>query len=151
MIEVSTRRSFASHLSGATILRGWARSALGDEATGVSWIKAGIDDYRASGSILGLPFFLALQADALHLAGHTADALEAITEAETLVQRFEQRNWSAELHRLRGVLLADLGAEANQVDALFFAAIRTATEEKSVSLMSRAETSYAEYRRQLGS
>jgi hypothetical protein len=146
VIEVSTRRNFASHLSGATILRGWARSALGDAATGMSWIKAGIDDYRASGSILGLPFFLALQADALHLAGHTSDALEAITEAETLVQRYEQRNWFAELHRLSGVFLAAMGAGETQIEASFCESIRIAREQKSVSLQKRAEASYAEYR-----
>jgi hypothetical protein len=42
---------------------------------------------------------LALQAEALHLAGRTGEALEAISDAEALVERFENRYWCAELQR----------------------------------------------------
>jgi hypothetical protein len=38
-----------------------------------------------------------------------------------------------------------------QIEALFRAASRTAKEQKSVSLEKRAETTYAEYRRQKAS
>ena len=55
---------------------------------------------------------------------------------------------SAELHRLRGVFLATLGADENQIEASFCEAIRIAKEQKSVSLAKRAEATYAEYRRQ---
>jgi hypothetical protein len=46
------------------------------------------------------------------------------------------------------VFLATLGAEEFQIEASFCAAIRTAKEQKSVSLEKRAEATYAEYRRQ---
>jgi hypothetical protein len=81
----------------------------------------------------------------LHLADRTSEALEAISEAEALAERFEQRWWSAELHRLRGVFLAALGADAAQIEAAFCEAIRIAKEQKSISLAARAEASYAEY------
>jgi hypothetical protein len=55
--------------------------------------------------------------------------------------------WSAELHRLRGVFLAALGADEAKIEASFCAAINTAKEQKSVSLEKRAEATYAEYRR----
>jgi hypothetical protein len=87
----------------------------------------------------------------LHLADRTSEALEAITEAETLVVRTEARWWCAELNRLRGVFLATLGAEETQIEASFSAAIRIAREQKSVSLEKRAESAYAEYRRQKAS
>jgi hypothetical protein len=51
----------------------------------------------------------------LHLAGRTSEALEAIREAEALAESSEERCWSAELHRLRGLFLATLGAEALSV------------------------------------
>ena len=102
----------------------------------------------ATGSVLAMPYNLALKAEALYLAHHTAEALEAINEAEALVERFEDRHWCAELHRLRGVFLAALGAEETQIEASFCAAIITAKEQKSVSLEKRAEGTYAEYRRQ---
>ena len=92
-----------------------------------------------------------LKAEAFHLADRTGEALEAIREAEALVERFENRYWCAELHRLRGVFLTALGADETQIVASFQAAISTAKEQKSVSLEKRAEASYAEYRRQKAS
>jgi hypothetical protein len=65
-----------------------------------------------------------------------------------LLKEHEQRDYSAELHRLRGVFLATLGAEEAQIEASFCEAIRIAQEQKSVSLQKRAEATYAEYRRQ---
>ena len=58
------------------------------------------------------------------------------------------RWWYAELHRLRGVFLAAVGADEAQIEASFRAAISTAKEQKSVSLAVRAEASYAVYCRQ---
>jgi hypothetical protein len=98
-----------------------------------------------------MPALLAYKAEALRLADRTSEALEAISEAEALAERFEQRHFSAELHRLRGVFLAATGTEETQIEASFCAAIRTAKEQKSVSLAKRAEATYAEYRRQKAS
>jgi hypothetical protein len=87
----------------------------------------------------------------LHLADRTSEALEAIKEAEALVERYEERRWCAELHRLRGVFLAAIGADATQIDASFCKAVRIAREQGSISLEKRAEATYAEYRRQKAS
>jgi predicted ATPase len=151
LIELSTRQNFASWLPGGVVLRGWARSASGDTAEGMSWIEDGIRDYQATGAILRLPYFLALKAEALHLANRTSEALEAITEAQAMVERSEGRWWSAELYRLRSVFLTTIGADETQIEASFCAAIRTAGEQKSVSLEKRGEATYAEYRRQKAS
>jgi hypothetical protein len=72
-------------------------------------------------------------------------------EAEALAERSEVRFWCAELHRLRAVFLAAMGAEETQIEASFCAAIRTARGQKSISLEKRAEATYAEYRRQKAS
>jgi predicted ATPase len=151
LIELSTRQNFALWLPIGAVLRGWARSASGDTDEGISWIEDGIEDYRATGSIAMLPYFLALKAEVLHLAGRTSESLEAIREAEALGERSEERWWSAEQHRLRGVFLATLGAEGTQIEAAFCKAISIAKEQKSVSLEKRAEGTYAEYRRQKSS
>jgi hypothetical protein len=44
-----------------------------------------------------------------------------------------------------------MGAEETQIEASFHEAIRTAKEQKSVSLAKRAEATFAEYRRQKAS
>ena len=95
-----------------------------------------------------MPYFLTLKAEPLHLADRTCEALEAIEEAVALVERSEERWWCAELHRLRGVFLASLGADEAQIEEAFCEALRTAKEQKSISLTTRAEASYAEFRRQ---
>jgi serine/threonine protein kinase len=148
LIELSTRHNFALWLPIGAILRGWARSASGDTDEGISWIEDGIEDYRATGSTAMLPYFLALKAEVLHLAGRTSESLEVIREAEALAERSEEHWWSAELHRLRGVFLAAIGADETQIEASFCAAISTAKEQKSISLVIRAETTLAEYRKQ---
>jgi predicted ATPase len=150
-LELSTRQNFATWLPGEAVLRGWARSASGDTAEGIAWIENGIGDYRAIGSMLCMPYYLALKAEALHLADRTSEALEAIREAQAMLERSGERWWCAELHRLRGVFLTALGADETQIEASFCEAIRIAKEQKSVSLQKRAEATYAEYRSQKAS
>jgi len=146
LIELSTRHSFVYWLAIGAIYRGWARSASGDTAEGIPWIEQGIRDSRATGAVLSLPLFLALKAEALHLANRTSEALETTNEAEAVAERLEQRFYFSELHRLRGVFLTAMGADETQIEASFCEAIRIAKEQKSISLAMRAEASYAEYR-----
>jgi predicted ATPase len=148
LIELSTRHHFAQWLTVGQIFRGWARSFAGETAEGISRIEDGIDDWRATGTTLTVPFLFALKAEALFLADRTSEALQAIRESEALIDRSKERWWCAELHRLRGVFLAAMGADEPQIEASFCAAIRIAREQKSVSLEKRAEATYAEYRRQ---
>jgi predicted ATPase len=147
-IELSTRCHFAHWLPQGEVLRGWARSTSGGIAEGISRIVQGIEDFRAIGALRGLPFFLALKAEALQRADRTLEALEVIREAEGLVERYEERLWSADLHRLRGMVLGAVGAEETQIEASFCAAVSTAKQQKSISLEKRAEETYAEHRRQ---
>jgi len=147
LIELSTRHHFAYFLAVGTTFRGWARSASGDVAGGIASIDDGIEQFRATGLRTG--GVLVLRAEALHLADRTSEALEAIREAEALVEG-RQKDCVSELHRLRGVFLAAIGADETQTEAAFCSAIRIAKEQKSISLARRAEASYAEYRRQRG-
>ena len=91
LIELSTHQNFAFWLLAGEILRGWARSACGDAAEGLAWIEDGLRDYQATGSIRSVPFYLRLKAEVLYLADPTPEALEAITQAEALVERNEER------------------------------------------------------------
>jgi predicted ATPase len=145
LIELSTLQNFAFWLAGAVILRGWAQSVSGNVVEGLASIESGIRDYWATGSILGMPSWLALKAEALHLARRTSEALQAISEAEKLIERSEERSWLAELHRLRALFLASMNADDRQIEAAFSAAINTAKRQKSISLLTRAQESYDSY------
>jgi predicted ATPase len=148
LIELSTRQSFALWLAGGEVYRGWARSASGSPAEGLSWLEKGIADWRAIGSVWCVPYCLALKAETLHVANRTSEALEAIREAQAVVERSEERWWCSELHRLEGVFLTAMADDEAKIEASFCEAIRIAREQKSVSLEKRAEATYAEYRRQ---
>jgi serine/threonine protein kinase/tetratricopeptide (TPR) repeat protein len=151
LIELSTRHNFVYWLARGIVFRGWARSALGETAEGVAWIEQGIKDLWASGLTLDTPSLIAFKAEALYLADRTSEAIEVIREAEAMAERSEERFWCAELHRLRGVFLAAMGADETQIEASYCEAIRIAKEQKSISLATRAEASYAAYRRQKAS
>ena len=151
LIELSTRQDFAFFLPLGEMLRGWVLSVSGNPTEGIAWIGDGMRRYQATGSMVIMPYWLAVMAKALHLAERTSDALVAIKEAESLVERSGERWWYAELQRLRGVFLTTVGADDTPIEAAFCEAIRSAKEQKSVSLEKRAETTYAEYRRQKAS
>jgi predicted ATPase len=138
LIEISTHQNFATWLPGGAILQGWARSAYGDTAEGISWIEHGISDYRATGRILDTPSFLALKAEALHLADRSSEALEAIEEAEALAERSGRRDWCAEIHRLRGMFLTAMGAEETQIE------VRSAKPSESQKSRSRFHWGHAQ-------
>jgi len=148
LIELCTRYNFGFWLAGAKMVRGWVRSVSGNLLEGISWLEQGVEDYRATGTLVGLSTWLALKAEALCWADRISEALEAIREAEGLVEKFEVRWWSAELQRLRGLFLTALGSKETEIEAAFRGAINTAKQQKATSLLVRAETTYAEYSRQ---
>ena len=98
-----------------------------------------------------MPYYLALKAHALHLATRTPEALEAIKEADALIEKYEGYHMRSGLYWLRAVFLTAMGAEEAQIEASFQEAIRFAKEMKSVSSEKGAEAIYAEYRRQKAS
>jgi predicted ATPase len=151
LIELSTRQNLAHFLPFGGTLRGWALAVSGSTAEGIAWIESGIRQYQATGSMVLVPYWLAIKAKALHLAGRTSEALQGIKDAESLSEGSGELWWRAELHRLRSVFLMAMGAEDTQIEASFCEAIRIAKEQKSVSLEKRAEATYAEYRRQRAS
>ena len=148
LIELSTRHNFSFWLTVGTMFRGWACSASGETVEGIAWIEQGIKGFRSSGTVTGLPYFLSLKAEALYLAERAPEALDAINVAQSLAERYEQRYVFSRLHRLRAVFLAAIGADQTKIETSFREAIRTAKEQKSVSLEKRAEATYAEYRHQ---
>ena len=111
------------------------------------WIQEAFRDYGTTGSIMYLPYGLGLKAEVLHLARRTTEALNAIGEAEVVVEKRGECWWSAELHRLRGVFLAALSANETEIEASFLTAIAVAERQKSISLAKRAKASLTEYRR----
>ena len=51
LVEVATREHFVFWLAGGKVFSGWARTAAGDTAEGISWINEGIQDFRTIAAI----------------------------------------------------------------------------------------------------
>jgi serine/threonine protein kinase/tetratricopeptide (TPR) repeat protein len=143
LMELSMRHHFAYWLAIGTAFRGWARSVSGDSVGGLALMEEGLEHFQATGVRGGVG--LALKAEALHLAHRTSEALQVIREAEMLAERQEERWGSAELHRLRGVFLASIGADEAEIETALRSAISTARKQNSISLAKRAEATYAKY------
>ena len=146
LIELSTRQNFAHFLAVGTVLLGWARAVAGNTVQGLSWIQDGMESLRKNGSVQGMLSMLALQAEALNLAGRPSEALEAIDEAEAYAKASEGLWWSAELQRLRAIFLIELGADEASIEEAFSKAMTTARLQKSASLAASAQAAHAAYR-----
>jgi predicted ATPase len=148
LVELSRRHGFMHWLALGTILRGWTRGVSGKTAEGLLWIEEGIAGVRLTGTVLWMSYFFTLKAEILHLGNHAAEALQALREAEAFVESTGGRYICSDLYRLRGIFLTAAGGEDIHIKASFCEAVRTAEQQKSVSLQKRAEGSLEEYRRQ---
>jgi DNA-binding NtrC family response regulator/predicted ATPase len=124
-------------------LHGWALSMLG-RPEGVSQVRHGIAEWRATGAELVRPYFLGLLAEAQMRAGQTDEALTTVGEALETASRTEERWWEAELLRLQGELLATSSAPRKmEAEDSLRAALDLAGRQQAKSLELRAATSLA--------
>jgi predicted ATPase len=98
-----------------------------------------------------MPYLCTLLADVCDHLGHTADGLQALAEAHTLVEQHEERYWEAEVCRLRGVLLLrQTGTPPAEAEAWVQRALDVARRQEAKSLELRAAMSLARLWQQQG-
>jgi class 3 adenylate cyclase/tetratricopeptide (TPR) repeat protein len=131
------------------VFRSWCLSALGREAEGARLLAGALSDYRATGALRFVPFFLMLQADVFERAGDRLAALGRLTEAVGLVEKTQERWCEAELHRLKGELLKADG-QSDHVESCFFDALAVARPQSAKTWELRAATSLARLWRDQG-
>src|SRR5207249_2620896 len=74
--------------------------------------------------------------------GHTAEGLQALAEAYTLIEQHEERWWEAEVCRLRGVLLLQQAVpQPEEAEACFQRALEVTRRQQAKSLELRAAMS----------
>lgn len=101
---------------------GWVRAASGGVAEGLAAMDAALRDYAATGNETAMTDYLASQAEVCVESGATDRARELIDQAGVRVERNDERFYEAEVHRIRGVVLAAEG------DPQAAEAVRTAIE-----------------------
>jgi predicted ATPase len=84
----------------------------------------------------------ALRADICDHLGYTADGLQALAEAYTLMEQQEERWWEAEIARLRGVLLLrQMGTPQAEAETWLQRALDVACRQEAKALELRAAVS----------
>jgi class 3 adenylate cyclase/predicted ATPase len=150
-VALSTDQGFPLWVALGTIFRGWALAMQGHGEVGLAQIRQGIGSWRALGAALFIPCFCTVLADVCDHLGHTADGLQALAEAYTLVEQQEERWWEAEIYRLRGVLLLrQPGTPPEEVEAWLQRALEVARRQEAKSLELRAAMSLSRLWQQQG-
>jgi class 3 adenylate cyclase/predicted ATPase len=144
-IAVSHEHGFEFWLGWNAVLQGWAVSASGNSRAGTRRILEGIKQWRATGSELGKSYFLALLAESHLQSGDFEEGLIVIDEAFQFSEVTGERFWDAELHRVKGELLAGLRQPDAEVAACLDRAIGVARAQGATALLLRAEASRARH------
>jgi predicted ATPase len=150
-IALTTEQGFPQWAAYGMSLRGWALVMQGQGEEGMAQVHQGIAAWRATGAALFVPYLCTLLAEVADHLGHTADGLQALAEAHTLMEQHEERWWEAEIHRLRGVLLLrQTGTPQAEAEAWLQRALDVARRQQAKSLELRAVMSLARLWQQQG-
>jgi predicted ATPase len=150
-LTLSMEQGFPLWAPWGTSLRGWALAMEGQGEEGMAQVRQGIAAWRATGAALFVQCFCTMLADVCAHLGHTADGLQALDEAHTLVEQHEERWWEAEVHRLRGVLLLQQpGTPQAEAEAWLQRALDVARRQEAKSLELRAAMSLSRLWQQQG-
>ncbi len=137
-----------------TLLRslGERAEAPGSAGTGTDEIQQGLRRYRATGTKLGLTWFLTLLAEAHAASGEPAAGLAAVEEARALADATGERYHEAEIERVTGLLVL-AGRDAGAVAAAerhFLRALSIAREQRARAWELRAAIDLARLRQGQG-
>ena len=145
LVALSTEQGFAYWPRVATLMRGWALAERGQGEAGIAELRAAMATIRAIGTVLELPWYLALLAGAYGIVGQTAEGLDAIAEALAQVASTNERFYEAEIYRVKGELLLKQGGpdSAAGAETCFRQALDIARAQSAKSWELRAATSLA--------
>jgi predicted ATPase len=141
-ISCADEYGFPYWSSIATIHLGWALAMGDDGEAGLERMGAGLAAYRRTGATLALPWFLGMLAEAQRTAGQGEAAAQTLDDALAMVERTGERFYAAELHRLRGLFLAEQGA-GEEAEPHLMRASSIAHEQQAHGWSLRAATSLA--------
>jgi predicted ATPase len=144
-IEIAGRHRMSAWLGHASVCRGFALAGLGHRQAGIAQLRAGLATWNATGGHLLDTQWLGFLAEAHLQAGQLDDALGALDQAADTAAATGECHYQAELYRLRGTVLAEIGEAGGNAEAASWLrrAIDTAQTQQAKSLELRAATSLA--------
>ncbi len=143
-VVLSTELGNVTGRAVTEIMLGWADTISGDLDGGIARMRLHLSEYRATGCEVASDYFFALIATALGRIGRFDEGLGTIDKSFPIIERTGQRNYEAEVYRLKGeLLLAQDASNAALAEHSFRAAIDISRGQKAKSWELRATTSLA--------
>jgi len=146
-LTLSTEHASRQYQAAGSILQGWCLAEQGHGAAGMAQMQQGLAAYRATGTELYRPYYLALLAEGYGKGGQAEAGLRVLAEALAVVDSDTgERFWEAELYRLKGELLlahADTRQTWLEAEACFQQALEVARHQQARSWELRAAMSLA--------
>jgi DNA-binding winged helix-turn-helix (wHTH) protein/predicted ATPase len=148
-VRMATEHDLAQPKAWSMGVAGWCIAESGDPSRGIALVTQAIAVMDAIESRHFLCYLHGLLADACAKAGHSAEAMKAIENGLAVAEETGERFYSAELHRLRGELLAcPPHRQKREAHASFRIAIElskgqgaTALERKAMESLRRSQDS----------
>jgi tetratricopeptide (TPR) repeat protein len=136
-VKLATEQGMAQRMATEMFLRGWALTMQGRGEEGLAHMRQGLADYRATGTVLDLPWYLGVLAEACGRTDRADEGLSIIAEA--LAMADDTGYYAAELYRLKGVLLMQHAvSDVVQAEACLQQALTIARCQQAKSLELRA-------------
>jgi predicted ATPase/DNA-binding winged helix-turn-helix (wHTH) protein len=139
-VQMATEHDLAQPKAWSMGVAGWCVAENGDLHEGLALATQAIAAMQAINSRHFLAYLLGLLADVHLKADHHAEAMKAVEEGLATAEATGERFYSAELHRLRGELLARADG-GNEAEASFRAAIAVARQQGARTLEHKASES----------
>ncbi len=122
----------------------------GRHEEGLRLFQEALASYRATGAILGLPYYLGILGEAFVKAGRFEEGRRALAEALQLVEENDERFQEAELHRLDGELRLAESGDQEAASTCFRSALEIARRQGSRAWELRATVSLARLQHRQG-
>jgi tetratricopeptide (TPR) repeat protein len=137
-LALTTEYKTPYYRAWAAILVVYAHAPEEPDESHIAALRATIEEFKATGARVRLPYYLSLLAQMYDRAKRPAEGLDIIEEALAQARTSNERWWDAELHRLRGKFMHAAGRDAQDVDAAMRRAADIARGQGSLALELRA-------------
>jgi predicted ATPase len=128
-VELCRTRHFAYYLAWARMIYGWSLAGDGRVDDSLHELRAGLDDFEATGAGLRRSYYWSLLAEVEARAGRSGDGLGLLDDAIALVERTGERWHEAELHRLKGQLVLQTRPNRDEAETCFQRALAIARRQ----------------------
>jgi predicted ATPase/DNA-binding SARP family transcriptional activator/predicted negative regulator of RcsB-dependent stress response len=141
LLQIAQERGFSMYVAWGTFLQGWVLTETGEVDEGIQQMQQGLNVWQNMGAKLLLPNFMVNLAEAYQKIGHIEAGLKTLEEALAIMRETGELTFEAELHRIKGELLA-MNEKGNvEAEACYLKALQIAQRQGAKAWELRAAIS----------